>query len=60
MSTTFEEVLRTIIREEIQAASGNGHKGNDLLTAEELSEKLKVPVSWVYDASRQKKIPTHK
>jgi excisionase family DNA binding protein len=51
--------IREAVREEINAAS-NGHKESALLTAEELAEKLRIPVSWVYEQSRQKKIPTHR
>jgi excisionase family DNA binding protein len=40
--------------------AGNGHKDGALLTPEQLAEKLKIPVSWVYEQSRQKKIPTHR
>ncbi|MBI2361025.1 MAG: helix-turn-helix domain-containing protein, partial [Deltaproteobacteria bacterium] len=32
----------------------------NLLTPEELAERLKVPLSWVYEQSRQGKIPTHR
>ena len=39
---------------------GNGHQDSELLTPEQLAEKLKIPVSWVYEQSRQKKIPTHR
>jgi excisionase family DNA binding protein len=46
------EAIRLIIREEVKA--------NDerLLTPDELAERLKVPVSWVYEQSRVGKIPT--
>jgi excisionase family DNA binding protein len=51
------EQIRTVVREEIAAAS-NGNR--DLLTPEELAEKMRLPVSWVYEQSRQNKIPTHR
>ena len=55
--TPILEEIRRVIREEIRAAgSGNGHGG--LLTPEGLAEKLKVPLSWVYEQSRQGKIPS--
>jgi predicted DNA-binding transcriptional regulator AlpA len=46
------EAFRAIIREEIKA--------NDerLLDPEELVERLKVPVSWVYEQSRRGRVPT--
>ena len=40
--------IREAVREEINVAS-NGHKRERLLTAEELAEKLRLPVSWVYE-----------
>jgi len=46
------------VRAEIRAAQ-NGHSTAELLTTEELAAKLKVPRSWVYEQSRQHKIPTH-
>lgn len=50
--------IRLAIREEIKAASTNGNK--ELLEPEELAAQLKVPVSWVYEQSRQGNIPTHR
>ena len=32
----------------------------ELLTPEDLADRLKVPLSWVYEQSRQGKIPTHR
>ena len=55
----FLDVIRQAVREEIQAA-GNGRKEDGLLTPDELADKLKIPVSWVYEQSRQNKIPTHR
>jgi excisionase family DNA binding protein len=46
------EEFRRIVREEL------GISSNELLTPEELAERLKVPVSWVYESSRTGKIPT--
>jgi len=54
----LESWLRTLIREEIQAASvspqANGNYPPTLLTVEELSRDLKVPKSWVYACTRKK------
>ena len=57
----FFEKIREIVREEIKAAAsnGNGH-GAELFTPEELAERMKLPVSWVYEQSRQGNIPTHR
>jgi excisionase family DNA binding protein len=54
MDRELLEAFRAIIREEIKA--------NDerLLDPEELAERLKVPVSWVYEQSRRGRIPTIK
>ncbi len=55
------EAMRLVVREEIQAAMEEGRtKGSSLLTAGELANHLKVPVSWVYEQSRQQKIPTRR
>jgi excisionase family DNA binding protein len=51
--------IRQAVREEIQTLS-NGHQDHALLTPEELAGKLKLPVSWVYEQSRQGNIPTHR
>jgi len=51
--------IRQAVREEIQALS-NGRQDYALLTPEELAEKLKLPLSWVYEQSRQGNIPTHR
>lgn len=51
--------IRQAVREELAAAPGNG-KTIELLTPEELADKLRVPSSWVYEQSRQNKIPTHR
>jgi len=60
LENAFEGLIRRIVREEVQAAIGqNGHQP-ELLTSEQLAEKLKVPLSWVYEQSRLGKIPTHK
>ncbi len=48
----LKELVREVLLEERAA-------GLKLLTADELAEQLKVPVSWVYEQSRQGKIPTH-
>jgi excisionase family DNA binding protein len=53
----FLDAIRHVVRQEVQVA-GNAHA--ELLTPEELANKLKVPVSWVYEQSRQGKIPTHR
>ena len=51
--------LKDLIREGVQAAM-NGNASDRLLTPEGLAEHLKVPVSWVYEQSRQGNIPTHR
>jgi len=54
------DAIRLVIREEIREAMGqNGHQDR-LLDAEELADRLKVPVSWVYEQSRMGNIPTHR
>jgi excisionase family DNA binding protein len=55
----FLTAIREAVRAEIQAAVPNGCP-RELLTPEELADKLKLPVSWVYEQSRQGNIPTHR
>jgi excisionase family DNA binding protein len=57
--TLTVEQLRALVREEIQAATPNVDSPT-LLAPEELATKLNVPVSWVYEQSRQGNIPTHR
>jgi excisionase family DNA binding protein len=62
MSTSLEailaDVVRAVVRQELTAVA-NASKA-ELLTPEELAERLKVPESWVYEQSRMNKIPTHR
>jgi len=51
--------IRQAIKEAMQEANGNGQTA-ELLTPEDLADRLKVPVSWVYEQSRQGNIPTHR
>lgn len=51
----FFDKIREIIREDLKAASGNGH--GDLLTAEQLAEALQVHKVTVYDWVKSKTIP---
>ena len=44
--------IREAVKEAIRETSGNGHY-RELLDPEELAIKLKVPISWVYEQSRQ-------
>jgi excisionase family DNA binding protein len=53
------DAIRQAVKEAIREANGNGHAA-ELLTPEDLANRLKVPVSWVYEQSRQGKIPTHR
>jgi excisionase family DNA binding protein len=55
----FFDEIRKIVRDEIKAAN-NGNEHRALLTPEALAQQLSVPVSWVYEQSRQGKIPVHK
>jgi excisionase family DNA binding protein len=55
VTLTVDE-LQKLIREEISIALRA--EPDQLLTVEELAERLRVPVSWCYEQSRQGKIPT--
>lgn len=52
------DAIRQIVREEIQRAAMSST--TELLEPGVLAERLKVPVSWVYEQSRQGKIPKHR
>ena len=56
LGEAFLDAIRYVVREEMQAAVGT----RELLTPDELANKLKLPVSWVYEQSRQGNIPTHR
>ena len=53
------DAIRQAVKEAIREANGNGHAA-ELLTPEDLADRLKVPLSWVYEQSRQGNIPTHR
>ena len=63
----FGEALRkeikSIVKEsvlEVLGARDESDQATQLLTPDDLAKRLKVPVSWVYERSRQNKIPTHR
>jgi len=53
------EAIREAVREAVREISANGHQ-RELLNPEDLAKCLNVPSSWVYEQSRQGKIPTHR
>jgi hypothetical protein len=60
LGQTILDAIKEAAKEAVhEAAAANGHC-TELLTAEELAAKLKLPISWVYEQSRQDKIPTHR
>ncbi len=61
LGEAFRSELEEIVKKAIREAMGrNGHGESKLLTPEELAKSLKVPLSWVYEQSRQGNIPTHR
>jgi excisionase family DNA binding protein len=56
--TLTVEQLRELMREELKGARTASTL--TLLTPEELAAQMKIPVSWVYEQSRQGNIPTHR
>jgi excisionase family DNA binding protein len=59
LGEAFLSAIREAVKEAIREAGVNGNQ-HGLLEPEELAAKLKVPVSWVYEQSRQGNIPTHR
>jgi len=53
------DAIKDAVKEAVKEANSNGHC-TELLEPEELAARLKVPLSWVYEQSRQGKIPTHR
>ena len=53
--TMTKAELREIVRQEVGASFPT-----ELVDAETIAKKLSIPVSWVYEQSRQGKIPTHR
>jgi len=60
LGNALVRAIRQAVQEGIKELKGelNGH--SELLTPEELAERLKVPLTWVYEQSRQGNIPTHR
>ena len=54
------ETIKLLNHFGIQKPLTSYHEFNEEKKAEELAEKLKVPLSWVYEQSRQGGIPTHR
>jgi excisionase family DNA binding protein len=50
--------IEEIVCRAVQSALARDTDPGRLLAPEELAERLKVPVSWVYEQSRQGNIPT--
>ena len=49
LENAFEELIRRIVREEVQASNGNGHhEGDRLLDAKEAAKILSVSPDWLY------------
>ena len=53
------DAIKDAVKEAVKEANSNGHC-TELLSPEELAERLKVRLSWVYEQSRQNNIPTHR
>lgn len=59
LGQAFLDAIREAVKEAIREVGENGQQ-HGLLDPDELAAKLKVPVSWVYEQSRQGNIPTHR
>lgn len=60
LESALEGLLRRIVKEEIRAIKDELNGNSELLTPEQLADRLHIPVSWVYEQSRQGNIPTHR
>lgn len=59
LAQALGEILRPIVRDAMKEVVQSGRAAT-LLTPEELAAAMKVPLSWVYEQSRQGNIPTHR
>ena len=60
LESALERLLRRIVKEEIRAIKGELNGNSELLTPEQLADRLHIPISWIYEQSRQGNIPTHR
>jgi len=60
VSVALAKILKPLVKEAMQEAIGQNGGEITFLTPKELADRLKVPLSWVYEQSRLGKIPTHK
>lgn len=57
LNDSLREAMRDVVREELKRHSGNGQADDRLLDANEVAERLHVPVSWVREATREGRLP---
>jgi len=61
LGDAIRQELTAIVRDAVrEAMTAKGNGAAELLEPEELAERLKVPISWVYEQSRHGAIPTHR
>jgi excisionase family DNA binding protein len=61
LAEALAAILKPIVTQAVsEALAGNAGEPKTLLTPDELADRLKVPLSWVYEQSRQGNIPTHR
>ncbi len=58
LTDAFKTMIKDAVAEALKSVQPS--EPRELLEPEELARKLKVPVSWVYEQSRQGNIPTHR
>ncbi len=59
LAEALAAILKPIVEGAVREAM-NGRREIQLLSPEELADRLKVPLSWVYEQSRQGNLPTHR
>jgi len=60
LSDPLRAEIKGLILEALKEVMNGHQEGDHLLTPEELADRLKVPLSWVYEQSRMGNIPTHR
>ena len=60
LSVALAKILKPLVKEAVQEAIGQNGRDTTFLTPVELADRLRIPISWVYEQSRLGNIPTHK
>ena len=60
LGAPLRDEIKRIVIEALKEVDADSTPAIELLTPEQLAERLQIPVTWVYEQSRQGNIPTHR